>query len=757
MDSVPLIEADLAHELGLNGSGTAVAVIDSGVDRTHPFFGGRLIKEACFASAETGSGGDCPNGQATQIGSGAAVSCAFAPEACRHGTHVAGIAIGSGSEFSGVAPGAQLIAIQVFHASIEDCLIFFEEFPCPRAFASDIVAGLEHVFELRNQHNIAAVNLSLGGTAYDSACDAESPLFAAVINNLRSVGIATVAASGNDGLTFGIAEPACIAAAISVGATTIDDEVAWFSNNSADLDLLAPGSPITSSVPGGGFDTLEGTSMAAPHVAGAWAIYKQAHPTASVADALASFVNTGVPIIDERGGPTKRRIRVSGAVGIESPAPIIASVSPTTRVAYGPDFTLTVNGNDFVRSSSVRVNGVPQPTSYVSKTQLTAQVAASAIATTASAVSVTVFTPSPGGGTSNAASIGILTPSIQVDATTVTAGGRVNVTVLNSPGWPGDWIALAQVGSPPKTYIDWRHVSSSPTWAVDMPQTPGQYEFRLFVNNGYTQVAVSAPVTVTAPPAPPPATLTPSATTAAPGAQITVTLQGSSGNAGDWLALATVGSAPTSYITYTYVGAGVKNRTWTVAMPQTPGQYEFRLLVNGYTQAAVSAPVTVTAPQPAPGPSPATLTPSATTAAPGAQITVTLQGSSGHAGDWLALATVGSAPTSYITYTYVGAGVTNRNWTVTMPQTPGSYEFRLLVNGYTQAAVSASVTVAAPTAPPPATLTPSATTAAPEASITVTLQNSPGNAGDWLALARVGSAPTVLHHVHVRRRRSHES
>ena len=746
MDSVPLIEADLAHELGLNGSGTAVAVIDSGVDRTHPFFGGRLIKEACFASAETGPGGDCPNGQATQIGPGAAVSCPFAPEACRHGTHVAGIAIGSGSEFSGVATGAQLIAIQVFHASIEDCLIFFEEFPCPRAFGSDIVAGLEHVFELRNQHNIAAVNLSLGGTAYDSACDAESPLFAAAINNLKSVGIATVAASGNDGLTIGIAEPACIAAAISVGATTIDDEVAWFSNNSADLDLLAPGSPITSSVPGGGFDTLEGTSMAAPHVAGAWAIYKQAHPTASVADALASFVNTGVPIVDERGGPTKRRIRVSGAVGIESPAPIIASVSPTTRVAYGPDFTLTVNGNGFVRSSSVRVNGVPQPTSYVSKTQLTAQVAADAIATTASAVSVTVFTPSPGGGTSNAASIGLLTSSVQADATTVAPGGTVNVTITNPPGWSGDWIALSRVGSTPTSYITYTYVGAgvtNRTWTVTMPQTPGQYEFRLFVNYSYTQVALSAPVTVTAPP---PATLSPTATTALPGASITVTLQGSSGNAGDWLALASVGSAPTSYITYTYVGAGVTNRTWTVTMPQTPGQYEFRLFVNySYTQVAVSAPVTVTAPS---APPPATLTPSATTAASGTSITVTLQGSPGNAGDWLALARVGSAPTSHITYTYVGAGVTNRTWTVTMPQTPGQYEFRLFVNnGYTQVAVSAPVTVTVPDPPPEpvpgsATLTASAATALPGASITVTLQGSSGNAGDWLALASVGSAPT---------------
>ena len=126
-----------------------------------------------------------------------------------------------------------------------------------------------------------------------------------------------------------------------------------------------------------------------------------------------------------------------------------------------------------------------------------------------------------------------------------------------------------------------------------MPQTPGQFEFRLFVNNSYTQVAVSTAVTVTAP-QPAPATLTPSATSAVPGALITVTLQGGPGGASDWLALARVGSAPSVYVTYTYVGAGVKNRNWTVTMPQTPGQYEFRLFLdNTYMQVAVSGPVTV--------------------------------------------------------------------------------------------------------------------------------------------------------------------
>jgi Ca-activated chloride channel family protein len=154
-------------------------------------------------------------------------------------------------------------------------------------------------------------------------------------------------------------------------------------------------------------------------------------------------------------------------------------------------------------------------------------------------------------------------------------------------------------------------------------------------------------------------------------------------------------------VSYAYVGAGTKNRTWTVTAPQTPGTYEFRLFLNnGYVQAAVSAPVTVvgsapppTPPEPPPAPV-ATLTPSATSVAAGAPVTVTLANSPGGSTDWLAFAAVGSGATSYVSYAYVGAGTKNRTWTVTAPQTPGTYEFRLFLNnGYVQAAVSVPVTV----------------------------------------------------------------
>ncbi len=169
------------------------------------------------------------------------------------------------------------------------------------------------------------------------------------------------------------------------------------------------------------------------------------------------------------------------------------------------------------------------------------------------------------------------------------------MTLTNGLGGANDWLALAAVGAPDATYLQWTYVGAgvtTRTWTVAMPTTPGQYEFRLFPNNGYTRAATSPAITV-ANPNPP--TLTVSAPTVGPGASVTMTLTNGPGGANDWLALAAVGAPDGTYLQWTYVGAGVTTRTWTVTMPTTLGQYEFRLFLNnGFTLAATSPPVAVT-------------------------------------------------------------------------------------------------------------------------------------------------------------------
>ena len=145
------------------------------------------------------------------------------------------------------------------------------------AYDSDIIAGLEYVLDLSDSYDIAAVNMSLGGGVMTTtaACDNSDAAIKAVIDDLRAVGIATVIAAGNNGSSNGISAPGCISTAVSVGSTTDADVISSFSNESPALTLHAPGSSITSSVPGTGTATWNGTSMATPHVVGAMALLKQ--------------------------------------------------------------------------------------------------------------------------------------------------------------------------------------------------------------------------------------------------------------------------------------------------------------------------------------------------------------------------------------------------------------------------------------------------------------------------------------------------
>jgi subtilisin family serine protease len=159
--SVPLIGADQAWAAGFDGTGVVVAILDTGVDKTHPFLSGKVVEEACFSS-----NGNCPNGLTLQTGPGAGVPCTYAPNGCRHGTYVAGIAAGSGAgagvSFSGVAKGTHIIAVQVFSRLTGGACAGAGEDPCALVFSSDVIMGGERVLTLSSQYAIAAVNVSLG-------------------------------------------------------------------------------------------------------------------------------------------------------------------------------------------------------------------------------------------------------------------------------------------------------------------------------------------------------------------------------------------------------------------------------------------------------------------------------------------------------------------------------------------------------------------------------------------------------------------
>ena len=310
----------------LPGHRGVIAIIDTGVDRNHPAFLGtngqsRVVAEACFSdvSGRAGAKGLCPGGSPQQVGPGSARPCPF----CSHGNHVASIAAGSG-DYQGVAPFSNLIGIQTFyHAADSVCVIDKGESPpCVRANTSDIIRSLNHVYTLHTQGPtgirglVTAVNLSLGGGEYDRVCDSRIPRdYVNIFRALRSAGVAVVAASGNDGHPNMMAAPACASDVISVGNTTKQDRVQEKSNSATFLDLLAPGTLVKAAVLDGRYDTKTGTSMAAPHVAGAFALLtRPGQGETEVRIALSALQGSGVFIKDSRNLLTKPRIRVDRAV-----------------------------------------------------------------------------------------------------------------------------------------------------------------------------------------------------------------------------------------------------------------------------------------------------------------------------------------------------------------------------------------------------------------------------------------------------------
>ncbi len=318
--SVPVINGDDVRDMGYTGYGWAVAVLDTGVQNNHPWFGNRVVAEACFNSTTSvPSETRCPNGQESMIGTNAANDDC---EDCGHGTHVAGIAAGRDPNgvHIGVAPDADIIAVNVFSA-------FPNEEAGRRVLSwdSDVIAGMDYVYGLRSSYKIAAVNVSMEGALHSDTCDDHTARLS--IDNLRSAGIATVIASGNSGSSAEITAPACVSSAISVGATTDTDSVTYFSNVSGLLDVYAPGSAVTSATPGSTSDTFQGTSVAAPHVTGAWAVLKQRYGSGDVDMFLNTLASTGVPI-DARGY-IKPRIDLLAAVNATP-----TTCTPTTVGVY---------------------------------------------------------------------------------------------------------------------------------------------------------------------------------------------------------------------------------------------------------------------------------------------------------------------------------------------------------------------------------------------------------------------------------------
>lgn len=243
------------------GSGVRAYIIDTGIRTTHNEFGGR-------ASIGTDMVGDGQNGN----------------DCNGHGTHVAGTVGGS---TYGVAKQVSLIAVRVLNCS-------------GSGTTSGVIAGVDWV--TANAVKPAVANMSLGGSA-------SSSLDTAVKNSINS-GVTYAIAAGNSHRNACNYSPARVAEAITVGATTSSDARASYSNYGSCLDLFAPGSSITSAwyTSNTATNTISGTSMATPHVAGVAALYLQSNGSATpqqVRDAIVNNATTGKVTSAGKNSPNK--------------------------------------------------------------------------------------------------------------------------------------------------------------------------------------------------------------------------------------------------------------------------------------------------------------------------------------------------------------------------------------------------------------------------------------------------------------------
>jgi hypothetical protein len=245
------------NDLGYDGSGIVVAVLDTGVDYNHPELKNDIIGGKSFIIRVKDYRDD--NG---------------------HGTHCAGIITSNGAvqDYSrGAAPGTKIWAGKVLDRN-------------GRGYTSDIAAAIEYVVK----NEIAEIiSLSLGGGGYTTEnCDGD--YLAEKVNWAVSRGVTVVAAAGNtDGV---ISSPGCASGAIAVGAVDKNDVRAGWSGTGPALDIMAPGVGIYSTIPNSGYAYYSGTSMATPHVAAVVAMMMQANAETTDSEIKDALYSTAVDL-----------------------------------------------------------------------------------------------------------------------------------------------------------------------------------------------------------------------------------------------------------------------------------------------------------------------------------------------------------------------------------------------------------------------------------------------------------------------------
>lgn len=303
------------------GEGVSVAVVDSGIDYTHPALGGcRAVGPSCrvLGGIDTCASADLSNPRnpifCTQIDNDPL-------DFGGHGTVVTGVIGSSDNVIRGVAPNVNLLAVKAFYG--------------PYTTLTAIARGVDWAVTNASLYNLRVINMSFGLTSRSHTEDSCPQYLGPQIQDALTAGISVIASSGNNGFLQGVTDPACEPGVISAAATydaplvnrlplqpnPLTDDVTYYSNLPA--DVAAPGSEMQTTAwirpPCNGTGSCafssgaEGTSFSAPHVAAVAAVLYQLNPMLTPAHIENILKTSGIPVIDRTGERILPRINFEGA------------------------------------------------------------------------------------------------------------------------------------------------------------------------------------------------------------------------------------------------------------------------------------------------------------------------------------------------------------------------------------------------------------------------------------------------------------